>query len=72
MRKELEKAGYNSQELIGSNSGLVVDINVMKDNIRVISVQNEELAKALDTFMKANVATRSKVERVAEIADRTE
>lgn len=72
MRKELEKAGYNTQELIGSNSGLNVDINVLKDNIRVISVQNGELAKALDAFMKANIATRSKVDRVAEIASRTE
>lgn len=45
MRKELEKAGYDSDKLIKSNSGLVVDINVMKDNIRVITVENAELAK---------------------------
>lgn len=63
MRKELEGARYSNSALLDNNSNLQVEIDSLSNHIRVITHQNEELTKELDTFVEANEAIRHRLDR---------
>lgn len=75
MRKELEGARYSNSALLDNNSNLQVEIDSLSNHIRVITHQNEELTKELDTFVEANEAIRHRLDRkqrVQEIRQRND
>ena len=51
------------------NSNLQVEIDSLNNQIRVITIQNEELTRELDQFMQANVAIRMRLNRNKTIED---
>ncbi len=46
-----------------ANSQLTAEIEALKSHIRVLQRQNEDLTKELDTFVEANEAIRTRLDR---------
>jgi len=63
LKRELEGSKYSNASLIESNANLQVEIDSMNNHIRVVSHQNDQLTREIDTFVTANEKIREKLDR---------
>lgn len=63
LRKDLETARRLTEQLIENNNNLTQEVDAMNDHIRVVSHQNDELTKEIDTFVQANEVIRQNLDR---------
>lgn len=73
MKMEIEGSKFSYSSLMESNSNLQVEINSLMSHVKIITQQNEELTRELDTFVASNEVIRQRLDcksRVQEMRSR--
>ena len=63
LRQEAESLRLQGAHLHETNQQLQAEIDALKNHIRVLQRQNEDLTKELDQFVEANEAIRNRLDR---------
>ncbi len=63
MRQDAENLRLQGAHLHEMNQQLIAEVEALKNHIRVLQRQNEDLTKELDQFVEANEAIRNRLDR---------
>lgn len=67
MKREIENSKNANGTLMQSNGTLQAEIDSMSSHIRVVSHQNEELTREIDSFVAANEKIRGQLDKKSRV-----